>query len=97
MFVLGGAAGVHPGLGADRAALDDGGLTARDRMFIEPRGVEIPMDCSELFETEFIGAVGTVPQTRLPHKNLHLSARPPPEFLQAPRLEHGWAINITSI
>src|SRR6266540_1218305 len=81
MLVLGRAAGVYAGLRADRAALDDGGFARRDRMFVELGSVEIPMDCSKLFETEFVGAVSTVPQTRLPHENLHSSARRPPEFL----------------
>ena len=55
------------GLGADRPALDDIGFSAGDRMFVELGRVEIPVDRGEIFETEFVGAVGAVPQTRFLH------------------------------
>src|SRR5262249_25917071 len=90
VLVLGRAAGVDSGLRTDRSALHDRGFLGRDRMFVELWSVEIPMDCSKLFETEFIGAMGTVPYTRLPHENLHWCARRPPDSPQAPCLKHGW-------
>src|SRR5262245_31731170 len=78
---------MHTGLRADRPALHDGRFAGRDRMLIELGRVEIPMNCSEIFEAELIGAVGAVPYARLFHAILRSSARPPPVSVpQAPHL-----------
>ncbi len=72
VLVLGRAASVHAGFGADRAALYDGGFAGRNRMLVKLGRVEIPMNCSKVFKAELVGAVGTVPHTRLFHVNLRL-------------------------
>ena len=71
MLVLGAAAGVDAGLGADRPALDEGGLAAGDGVLVELRRIQIPVDRSEVLKAEFVSAVGAVPQTRFLHESLH--------------------------
>ena len=67
VLVLRAAAGVHAGLRADGAALDERGFLGGQRMLVERGRVEIPVHRGQLFETEFIGAVSAVPQTRFLH------------------------------
>ena len=67
MLVLGRAAGVMTGLGAERAAGDDSGLAVADRVLVERRRGEVPMDAGEIFEAELVSTVGAVAQTRLFH------------------------------
>src|SRR5262249_37407642 len=69
MLVLRRAAGVHAGFGADRAALHDSGVAGRNRMLVKLGRVEIPMNCSKIFEAELVGTAGAVPHTRLFHAN----------------------------
>src|SRR5262249_42713126 len=66
-LVLGAAAGMHSGLGGERAALHDLRLAARDRVLVERRLAQIPMDRLETLEPEFVGAVGAVPHSRFLH------------------------------
>ena len=57
-LVLGGAAGMDAGLRAEGAALlDHTRLAGGDRMLIEGRRGQIPMNAGEVLEAEFIGAV----------------------------------------
>ncbi len=72
VLVLRAAAGMDAGLRADRAALHDRGLAGRDGMLVERRRIEIPVDRSQVLESEFVGAVGAVPQSRFLHD------QPPP-------------------
>ncbi len=74
MLVLGRTASMHTGLRADRTALHDGGFARRDRMLVELGRVEIPMNRSNIFEAELVGAVGAVSHTRLFHANPPLKA-----------------------
>ena len=67
VLVLGGSAGMDAGLRADRSALDQRGFLGGQRMFIERRSVEIPVHRGQRVETEFVGAVSAVPQTRFLH------------------------------
>ncbi len=67
-LVLGRAAGVHAGLGAERAAVHDRALTVGHRMLVQRRLGEIPMDGREAFEAKFIGAMGAVSQSCLVHE-----------------------------
>ena len=83
VLVLGRAAGVDAGFRAQRAALDDRGLARRDGMLVKRGRGQIPMHRAQIFETEFIGAEGAVPQTRFLHENLH-DTRQPPDLLLLP-------------
>src|SRR5262249_44672054 len=66
-LVLGAAAGVDAGFGAERAALDDRALAVRNRVLVKRSLQQIPMDRREILEAEFVSAVGAVPQTRFLH------------------------------
>ena len=55
------------GLGAERAAGDDRRLAGGDGVLVERRLGQIPVDRGEIFEAEFVGAVGAVPHTRFLH------------------------------
>ena len=67
-LILGRAAGVCTGLGAERAAVHDGAFSIGYRMFVERGLREVPMDARQTFETKFLGAVGAVPQSRFLHE-----------------------------
>src|SRR6185369_12976744 len=69
VLVLGRATGVHAGLRADRAALDQGGLPCCDGAFVERGRGQIPMYLAQALEAEFIGAVGAIPQARFLHES----------------------------
>ena len=69
VLVLGRATGMHAGLRADRAALDQRRLPCCDGMLVERRRGQIPMHRAQPLEAEFIGAVGAVPQTRFLHES----------------------------
>jgi hypothetical protein len=77
-LVLGRAAGVDAGLGAERAALDDMTFPGGDRVFVELLGGQIPVDAGQILQAEPVRAMRTVPKTRLFH------ARPPPTSAAAP-------------
>ena len=66
-LVLRRAAGVGTGLGAQRAFRGDNGLAAAKREFIKRGRAVIPVNLAEIFETEFVGAEGTVVHARLFH------------------------------
>jgi len=68
VLILGASAGVVAGLGAERAAIDQLGFAGADSVLVKRRLGQIPMDFFEVFETEFVGAVGTVPHTRFLHQ-----------------------------
>src|SRR5262249_52561758 len=55
VLVLGTTSGVHAGFGADRATLHDRRLARRNRMFVELRRQQVPMNGGEILETEFVG------------------------------------------
>ena len=67
ILVLRRAAGVMAGLGTERAARDDRAFARCDGMLVESRFGQIPVNGGELFETEFVGAIGAVPHTRFLH------------------------------
>ena len=67
VLVLGAASGMGAGLGAERAARDDGGFARADRVLVEMRGGEIPVDRGKILKAKSIGAVGAVAQTRFLH------------------------------
>ena len=69
VLILGRAAGMHAGLRADRAALDQRRLPCCDGMLVERRRGQIPMHRAQPLEAEFIGTVGAVPQTRFLHES----------------------------
>jgi hypothetical protein len=69
VLVLGRAAGVMTGLGAERAARDDGGFPVPDCVLVKRRLGQIPMDRAEVFEAEFVGAEGGITQTEFFHRN----------------------------
>ena len=69
VLILGRATGMHAGLRADRAALDQRRLPCCDGVLIERRRGQIPMHRAQPLEAEFIGAVGAVPQTRFLHES----------------------------
>ncbi len=67
VLVLGRAAGMDPGLRAERAAFHQRSLLRRNGMLVKRRGGQIPMDGAEVLESEFVGAVALVPQTGFLH------------------------------
>ena len=69
VLILGRATGMHAGLRADRAALDQRRLPCCDGVLVERRRGQIPMHRAQPLEAEFIGAVGAVPQTRFLHES----------------------------
>ena len=70
VLVLGAAPGMHAGLGAKRAALDQRALAVPDRMLDQDRVGQIPVHAGEVFEAEFVGAVRAVPHSRFLHASL---------------------------
>ena len=64
------AAGVVPGLGAKRTAGDNGRLAIPDGMLVERGFGEVPVNRFEIFQTKFVGAIGTVSYARLLHSTL---------------------------
>ena len=70
VLVLGAAAGVGAGLGAEGAALNQRAFAVSDRVLHQNGVGQIPMDAGEIFETELLGAIGAIPHTRF-----HLSLR----------------------
>ena len=60
-----------------RAAFDDRAFPIGDRMLIEPRVVQVPVDGREIRKAEFVRAVRAVPQTCFLHDDLQ-RLRPPP-------------------
>ena len=68
VLVLGRATGVMAGLGAERAAVDQRGFLVGQRVLIERRLGQIPMNGCEVFQAEFVGAIGTVPHTSFLHQ-----------------------------
>src|ERR1700681_1736888 len=72
VLILRTAAGMHAGLGAKSAALNQRTFPVPDRV-LDQNGIgQIPIYADEIFEAEFVGAVRAVSDTRL----LHL--KPPP-------------------
>ena len=69
-LVLGAAPGVHAGLGAERAAIDERALVVGDGM-LDKRGIgQIPVDRGQVFQAEFFRTMGAVPETRFLHPRL---------------------------
>src|SRR5437588_7680243 len=89
VLVLGTAAGMGAGLRTQRSVRDDRSLTERQRMFVEARRFQIPVDRGEVPEAERLSAAGAVPQTRFLHERppLDAGAAGPPSM---PRLWRGW-------
>src|SRR6185295_7949653 len=69
VLVLRAAAGVVTGLRAECATRDDRSFTRGDGMLVEQRLGQVPVDCGEIFETEFVSAISAVPHTLLLHAN----------------------------
>src|SRR5215469_5859539 len=67
VFVLGAAAGVNAGLGAEGAALHQRSFAASDRVLHQHGVGQIPMNASEILKAEFVGAVPAVPHARFHH------------------------------
>src|SRR3974377_627228 len=67
VLVLGPAAGMDAGLGAEGAALHQRALAISDRVLHQNGVGQIPMNAGETLETELIGTVRAVPHTRFPH------------------------------
>ena len=63
-------AGVHAGLGAERAAFDHVAFLGVERVFVKLLGGEVPMHPRQILQAEFVGAVGAIPKTRLVHADL---------------------------
>ncbi len=70
VLVLGRTTGVMSGLGAERAALNDRTLARADRVLVQHRRIEIPVNRGQLLKAELISAVSAVPHTRFLHKVL---------------------------
>ena len=68
MLVLGAAAGVMTGLGAERPARHDRSFPCRNGMLVEQRLGEVPVDSGQILEAEFVSAVSAVPHTLLLHQ-----------------------------
>ncbi len=67
VLVLGAAACVVTGLGAERPTCHDRSFTRRNGVLVEQRLGQVPVDCGEIFEAKFVSAIGTVPHTLLLH------------------------------
>jgi hypothetical protein len=67
MLVLRAAAGVVTGFGAKRSARHDRSFSGRNGMLVEQRLGEVPVNCGEILEAEFVSAVSAVPHTLLLH------------------------------
>jgi hypothetical protein len=55
------------GEGAKRATRDNRSLAGADRVLVQRRFSQIPMDRGQIFEAELIGAASAVPHTRFLH------------------------------
>ncbi len=66
-FVLRAAPGMHAGVGGQRPAGGELRFTARDGVFVERGLGQIPMNGGEIFEAEFVRAIGAISGTRLLH------------------------------
>src|SRR5215469_4699489 len=64
VLVFGAAAGVGAGLGAEGAALHQRSFAVSDCVLHQNGVGQIPMNTGEIFETEFVDAIGAVPHTR---------------------------------
>src|SRR5690348_15363039 len=69
VLVFWATAGVMTGLGAERSAYDQQSFARGDGVFVERRLCQVPVDCGEIFEAKFIGAIRTVPHALLLHVN----------------------------
>ena len=69
---------MHAGLGDESSAGRDLTFVVADRILVEPRLGEIPMQAREALEAEFVGAMGAVAHTRFLHDQ-------PPHTPPAPR------------
>src|SRR5262249_28844651 len=67
-LVLPAAAGMHAGLGGERAALHDLRLAIGDGMLVKRGLGQVPVDRLETREAELVGAMGAVAQTRFFHR-----------------------------
>src|SRR6478672_332468 len=67
MIILRAATGVMGGFGATRTAGDQRRFSRGDGVLIECRLRQVPAYLCQIFEAEFVGAVGTVPDTLLLH------------------------------
>ena len=74
VLVLGRAAGVMSGLGAERAALHDRALARGDGVLVKHGRVEIPVDRGHILEAEFVSAECAVPQTSFLHEKTSTNA-----------------------
>src|SRR5262249_46364343 len=81
MLVLGRSSGMAAGCRGERAAFHDRGFPCRNRVLVERRRGEIPVDRVEVLEAKSIGAVGAVPQTRFLHERPPRRSRRPPGLL----------------
>ena len=66
-LVLRAAPGMHAGLGHQRALGGDLGFEALERLPVELRRLEVPMDGLEVFETQAVGSISRVVASRLVH------------------------------
>ena len=91
VLVLGRAAGVVAGLGAERAAVHERAFAVADGVLDQKSVGQIPVDAGEIFEAEFVGAVGAVPATRFLHRSLRLTAQISAHLSSAPEpCPAGW-------
>src|ERR1700680_1545489 len=63
------------GFGAERAAVDERALVGGGAVLDRHWFWQVPVDAGEIFKSEFVGAVGSVPRTRFLHLSLRLLAR----------------------
>src|ERR1700730_4023531 len=75
VLVLRAAAGMHAGLGAKCAAVNEVALAIPDGVLDKPGVGEIPVNAGELLEAEAVGAVSAVPDARFLHPSLRLLTR----------------------
>ena len=75
VLVLRRAAGVMAGEGRQGAALDDGRFLGGNRMLVQRGLGQIPVNLGEIFQTEFVRAIGTVAHTSLNHQKSSHSGR----------------------
>ena len=59
---------MRAGLGAKRAAVNDGAFAVGDRVLVKRRLRQVPVNGREIFETEFVGAMGAVSQSCFVHE-----------------------------
>src|SRR6185437_1733174 len=80
ILVLRAATGEHAGVRAQRTVGGQHRFAGSERILIELRRAEIPVHPFEIFETEFVGAEGTVAHARLLHEDSLLE---PAYFIRA--------------